>query len=126
MQVSNTPDRYTLRSRLPLVSLAIISDGDDVRYEFLNCLPATVGRSSQADVHIHDPSVSRMHCELTYADGSIHLVDLESKSGVRVNGNSLGECDVIEGDVIEMGDSKIAILSIADRERFVQSTLVPA
>ena len=43
------------------------------------------GRSSDNDVVLRDFSVSRHHAKVEEKDGELHLVDLESTNGIRIN-----------------------------------------
>ncbi|HTZ44139.1 MAG TPA: FtsK/SpoIIIE domain-containing protein [Jatrophihabitans sp.] len=45
-----------------------------------------IGRSAEVDVHIDDPDLSRRHLELVVGAHSIHLRDLGSTNGIRVDG----------------------------------------
>ncbi|MBK9795995.1 MAG: SpoIIE family protein phosphatase [Holophagaceae bacterium] len=62
----------------------------------------TLGRSSQNDVAIPDPSLSRLHARITIKDGVPHLEDLGSLNGTFINGeritlpHPLGETDAIQ------------------------------
>jgi len=54
-------------------------------------LPATIGRSREADVTVAHPMVSRQHCELLDVDGVLTLRDLGSLNGTLVAGQRISE-----------------------------------
>ncbi len=62
----------------------------------------TLGRSSQNDVAIPDPSLSRHHARITMKEGIPHLEDLGSLNGTFINGeritlpHPLGETDAVQ------------------------------
>ena len=48
-------------------------------------LPVTLGRGSQADIHLPDSWVSRRHCRIEQLDGDVVVRDLGSKFGTMLN-----------------------------------------
>jgi pSer/pThr/pTyr-binding forkhead associated (FHA) protein len=48
-----------------------------------------VGRSSDNDLVIHDPSVSSHHAVLHVQDGVVEIEDLGSKNGTEIDGRQL-------------------------------------
>ncbi len=72
----------------------------------------TVGRTSQCDVQIDDPSVSRRHCTITLvANGLLQVKDLESVNGTFINERPITEATARDGDLIRLG---AAILEVRD------------
>jgi len=47
----------------------------------------TVGRSTQRDVIINDPAISRFHCILYFESGGWCIADAGSRSGTRIDGH---------------------------------------
>ena len=69
----------------------------------------TVGRSS-ADIVLEDKRCSRAHCLIFQdAQGVLHLRDLESSNGTRVNGKDVKSSPLKAGDEIEVGGTKLII-----------------
>ncbi|HYZ89519.1 MAG TPA: FHA domain-containing protein [Myxococcales bacterium] len=80
----------------------------------------TIGRADENTVRLSAKDVSRKHARLTWRNGQIHLEDLNSLTGVRVNGQRIhGRRPIHDGDLIEIsrydlivesspGDDKIA------------------
>jgi hypothetical protein len=67
----------------------------------------TIGRASDNDVIVDDPLVSRHHCQLKLQHGAYSLVDLGSRNGSAVNGQSVQEVALGPGDVIQVGNTSI-------------------
>jgi two-component system, NtrC family, response regulator AtoC len=63
-----------------------------------------VGRAPDADLQVKDPSVSRHHARLVVVGGEVHVADLGSHNGVRVNGEFLERARPLQsGDVVTLG-----------------------
>jgi putative nucleotidyltransferase with HDIG domain len=72
----------------------------------------TVGRTTQCDVQIDDPSVSRRHCTITLvANGLLQVKDLDSINGTFINERPITEATARDGDLIRLG---AAILEVRD------------
>lgn len=65
------------------------------------------GRGSNCDVILTDKKSSRKHFEIRKQGLSFFLKDLESANGLTVNGVSTKEAELVPGDVIQIGESKI-------------------
>lgn len=50
--------------------------------------PLTIGRISESDIRLKQPSVSSRHCKLEFRDGYWFVTDLGSRNGIRVDGVS--------------------------------------
>lgn len=50
-----------------------------------------IGRSPDSDILLHDQTVSRRHAELYFFDNQWFLRDLDSNSGIRINGDLISE-----------------------------------
>jgi pSer/pThr/pTyr-binding forkhead associated (FHA) protein len=53
--------------------------------------PFVFGRATDCDMRCHSPAISRRHCEIRVAGFDITIVDLNSRNGVRVNGEFIKE-----------------------------------
>ncbi len=63
-----------------------------------------VGRAEDCQVTVKDSSASRQHCEL-YFDGTlIHVKDLNSSNGTRLNGKEIHMAVADDGDQLHIGD----------------------
>ena len=66
-----------------------------------------IGRSSECDVVLGDPNVSRRHAEIRRLGRGYSLVDLGSTNGTEVNGQRVTETSLMNGDVIAVGTTQI-------------------
>jgi serine/threonine protein kinase len=64
-----------------------------------------IGRGDDCDLQIQDPSVSTHHCELQFDGHQWALNDLNSRNGVRVNGDTIKKHLLRGGDTIIIGSS---------------------
>ena len=83
-----------------------------------------IGRGGFADVRLNYPSVSRQHAALCRGeDGAWTIYDLDSKGGVRVNGELVEDsAPAALGDTIELGGVPLLFLpqTAAEREELEQ------
>lgn len=69
-----------------------------------------IGRSSQCDVTIADPFLSRRHARLTWRDGAWWIEDLGSHNGTLLNGRQVAEATpVTAGDEIQLSASRVRV-----------------
>ena len=74
-----------------------------------------VGRGSTNELVLPSQTVSRHHATLRIAPDSVHITDLGSLNGTRVNGKQVeGSAVARLGDVVEFGS---VLLRVADRDR---------
>jgi hypothetical protein len=67
-----------------------------------------IGRADSSELPLDDPLVSRQHAAIDVADGVATLVDLESRNGVRLNGQKLTGSQVLAlGDRISIGSTDL-------------------
>jgi putative nucleotidyltransferase with HDIG domain len=63
-----------------------------------------IGRSSDVDAVIDEPSLSRQHAKLSMAqDGVVMVEDLDSTNGVFVNGSQRRVATILPGDTVRLG-----------------------
>jgi predicted component of type VI protein secretion system len=77
-------------------------DGPAMPHELVEPV-VTVGRLSDNTIVIDDGSVSSHHAQLRIEGGDYHLKDLNSTNGTRVNGNTISEQQLQDGDVVRFG-----------------------
>jgi transcriptional regulator with GAF, ATPase, and Fis domain len=68
-----------------------------------------VGKAQDNDLVLSDDTVSRHHCELTRANDGVHVRDLGSTNGTRVQGARVSEAIVQPGTVLKVGEVEIAL-----------------
>jgi len=70
----------------------------------------TVGRGRGVDIHLEDPSVSRLHAELVRLGPYVYVTDLGlSRNGTRVNGRPVARRVLDDGDVLSFGTARCRI-----------------
>lgn len=62
-----------------------------------------IGRNPACDIAIAHSSISRQHCLVQISDRGIHLKDLDTTNGCKVNGVPLKEGFLNEGDKLTIG-----------------------
>ncbi|WP_414629044.1 FHA domain-containing protein [Streptomyces xanthochromogenes] len=71
-----------------------------------------IGRSTESDVPLDDPDVSRQHCEVTVGtDGRVAVSDLNSTNGTRLDGREIGAKPVrfAPGALLRIGESALRL-----------------
>ena len=63
-----------------------------------------VGRETNCDIAILDPSVSRNHASIAFEEGAFVLRDHGSSNGTFVNGEAVRTHTLVEGDTIRFGE----------------------
>ena len=77
----------------------------------------TVGRGRGVDIHLDDPSVSRLHAELIRRGPYVYVADLGlSRNGTRVNGRPVARHVLDEGDVLSFGSARCRIMGLPAEE----------
>jgi hypothetical protein len=74
----------------------------------------TIGRGSCVDVHLDDPSVSRLHAEIVRRGPYAYVTDLGlSRNGTRVNGRLVARRVLLDGDVLTFGTARCRVGGLA-------------
>jgi hypothetical protein len=77
----------------------------------------TIGRGRSVDVHLSDPSVSRLHAEVVRRGPYAYVTDLGlSRNGTRVNGRLVARRMLEEGDVLSFGAARCRVFGFAPEE----------
>ena len=72
-----------------------------------------VGRGQDADIVLSDESVSRRHAIITITDSGATIVDLDSHNGTFINGQRVKSAQVLEGDELRLGESRLVLEATA-------------
>ncbi len=68
----------------------------------------TIGRSRECDIFLEDLAVSRVHATIHQVpDGSFEIEDHRSATGTFVNGLRITRYHLLEGDVVQIGSSRL-------------------
>jgi FHA domain len=77
----------------------------------------TIGRGRSVDVHLADPSVSRLHAEIVRRGPYAYVTDLGlSRNGTRVNGRLVARRVLDEGDVLSFGAARCRVFGFSSEE----------
>ena len=83
-----------------------------------------LGRAGENDIRIHDWYVSKKHAIITFENGTYLLRDLDSWRGTTVNGHSIREVELREGDEIVLGTTTLSF-RLVDPAALPASAAVP-
>lgn len=86
------------------LSATLDVDGRSYR---LSAEVTVIGRSSDADIVLDDPGVSRRHAEVHLMDGRARVIDLGSTNGTFVDGERVHAGNLAEGSTITVGRTRI-------------------
>ncbi|MBS2017951.1 MAG: sigma 54-interacting transcriptional regulator [Deltaproteobacteria bacterium] len=67
----------------------------------------TIGKAADNDLVLTDDTVSRHHCEIVRAPDGLHVRDLESTNGTKIDGTRIREAMVQSGSVLKVGEVEI-------------------
>jgi len=67
----------------------------------------SIGRSAEADLRIDDRYASGLHARIFSREGHAYVEDMKSTNGTLLNDGQLhGEAELIDGDVVRIGDTE--------------------
>ncbi len=91
-----------------------ITHENDTRYFAIPPGIYMMGAGPDNDLVVPFPGISRHHARLeTGIEGSIHLVDLDSKNGLRVDGERLASIELRPGLMVELGRARLALEEVS-------------
>jgi hypothetical protein len=86
----------------------LVTAGPDKGHEFQLGRPELrLGRSSDNDICLQDPTVSRNHVTLRQEGGQWQLYDLGALNPAKVNGRQVSRCRLEDGDEILVGNTTL-------------------
>ncbi|WP_314253038.1 FHA domain-containing protein [Streptomyces kutzneri] len=97
---------------LGAAQLHVVAGPDAGGVHLLHSGQIRVGRSSDADVPLDDPDVSRLHCAVTVIpDGRVAVADLNSTNGTTLDGAPVGAQPVAlpPGALLRVGESTLRL-----------------
>jgi hypothetical protein len=82
-----------------------------------------IGRSSECQITIEDPLISRKHARIVIDADEARVSDMGSRNGVRVNGRLVkGEQTLKDGDRIRLGTQELLFTMVGRAERAPRPT----
>lgn len=89
----------------------------------LNGPEVIIGRSSECQITIEDPLISRKHARIAIDGDEARVSDLGSRNGVRVNGRLVkGEHPLKDGDRVRLGTQELLFSVVGRAERAPRPT----
>ena len=70
----------------------------------------SAGRDPRSDIFLDDVTVSRRHAEFRSERGELQVADISSLNGTYVNGQPIDSAVLTNGDEIQMGKFRLALL----------------
>lgn len=91
--------------------LVVLGGPDEGRtFDLANRDAFCIGRSPHVEVRLRDDVCSRRNSLLTWTEqGTLRIEDLGSSNGTRVNGQVADQAELLPGDVIEVGWTKLRL-----------------
>lgn len=90
--------------------VAVKGDDEGKLFRLAEGETKVIGRSSRCDIALRDIGISRQHCRIRIAAGTLYFSDLESKNGTFINGKQIrGEVTLTDGDVIDLAGSRLVV-----------------
>ena len=63
-----------------------------------------IGTAADCDIVLSDKKLSRKHATIRYEGGEFQIADLDSSNGTHVNDEKVQKHDLIDNDIIKLGD----------------------
>lgn len=112
------------KSSLPL--LEVESGPDKGRHIRVPEGKITVGRSSENDIQLADPVLSRHQCQFSYEEGELRVLDLDSSNGTLVNDVEVGDARLHNGDKVLIGDTLLRVSNLKAHAQTSASASAPS
>jgi hypothetical protein len=74
-----------------------------------------VGSKEDVEIILRHPSVSHPHCELWLTDDAVLVRDLDSQNGTFVEGERVGEAQILENQTVRLGEVELLLLEAPAR-----------
>ena len=104
-------------------TLEVARDGQPPITVQLGNSPIRIGRATDADVHVRDGHISKLHAEVRLDGDRWIVVDVGSRAGVLLNGAKIERSALTDGDVIELGASSPVRITYRSEPARLASTL---
>lgn len=92
----------------------VIAEGKEAGREFVfDQTSILIGRTSECDVILYEPGVSRKHARIFNEGASFFVEDMGSSNGTKVNGNLVKKQALKDGDAIGLGPVVFNFAAIA-------------
>jgi pSer/pThr/pTyr-binding forkhead associated (FHA) protein len=95
------------RRSAPVVGWLVAMSGEQRGQDFrIRDGQNILGSAADAEVQLHDPTISGKHASLRYKEGKFYLVDLDSSNGTFLNDGTapIAREELKDNDVIRVGE----------------------
>jgi DNA-binding NtrC family response regulator len=93
-----------------------VQDDEGVRRVPIAGTPLVFGSSLIADVFVHDPTVSKKHCEIAIVGSRVAVRDLGSRNGTYVGGARVKEAWGTEGTTVAVGQTTLVCVGLDEED----------
>ncbi len=100
------------RDTLSTPRIIVTKQGNTVAEYTLTKSETIIGRDRTADIVIDDAYVSKRHAMLKFDETAVVLFDLNSTNGTRVNSSETMHSVLRDGDIISLGQYRLAIENV--------------
>jgi adenylate cyclase len=87
----------------------LYQDGDTPQTYDFSGGEVLIGRSPDCQIVLKDFGISRQHARISVDDDGVHITDLKSKNGTQVNGVSVVQAPLKDGDKILLGKFQLTL-----------------
>jgi transcriptional regulator with GAF, ATPase, and Fis domain len=101
--------------------MAVVLSGNHKGHTHVLGGQTSIGKAPDNDLVLSDDTVSRHHCELLRAPDGVHVRDLDSTNGTRVDGTRIREATLHAGQVLKVGEVEISIRPTQQRVELLPS-----
>jgi hypothetical protein len=91
---------------LPIIQYTI--DNENISF-IIKKSTISIGRAPTNDIVLSDKQVSREHAKIIFEKG-YYIIDLQSTTGVLVNGNRVDKIKLFHGNIIYLGNTQLTII----------------
>jgi EAL domain-containing protein (putative c-di-GMP-specific phosphodiesterase class I) len=82
---------------------------EELRQMPIEPMPFRIGRLPGLELVLPSKRVSKVHAEIFEGGGSLRIRDLKSRNGTFVNHKPVSEVEIVEGDIVHVGDFEFRI-----------------
>lgn len=102
-----------LRKKLEAIGMLVMVGGQHAGRQFALEHGATIGRANTNLIVIDDSAASGQHAKIKLDDKVFTIYDMGSTNGTRVNGQDITRQQLVDGDKIEIGETKFVFKQVA-------------
>ena len=110
----NLPPTKLVNPVEPAIGWLVVRSGTHTNKEFpLPKSEIKIGRDSACQISLDNDTLSREHAKIVYrGSGTFEILDLGSRNGTKVNGQSIQKQMLYDNDVVQTGEVKFVFKSV--------------